>query len=352
MPLHRRKAKGNWHAEFTDAAGNRIRRSTGTADKQLAQRILDQWKLEAAANRHHIKTTKHNCDQLITEYAAYLAGNSDTHRQKTEARIRRVVDAADFRRPEDITQYLVETTVRSLTNARNGQPMAAHTQSHYLTAMKMFTAWLVDIRHALPRDPLANVKKPSWQADRRVTRRFLLPAEWNWLKLTPNALLYEVAIQTGYRARELGQLTAASLRDDHLFLAAKYTKNKQPAKQFITEALRQKLVGKLPLSIPTPDRLAEVLRADLAIARWFAANDNHTLADGFLQPIDPRGDVLDFHALRHTCGAWLAISGVGPKVIQSVMRHSTISLTLDTYGHLMPGAEKDAVAHFDKLLGQ
>jgi len=40
----------------------------------------------------------------------------------------------------------------------------------------------------------------------------------------------------------------------------------------------------------------------------------------------------------------VALRGVQPKVIQSVTRHSTITLTLDTYGHLIQGAEAAAVA--------
>jgi hypothetical protein len=48
-------------------------------------------------------------------------------------------------------------------------------------------------------------------------------------------------------------------------------------------------------------------------------------------------------ALRHTCGAWLVLAGASLNVVQSVMRHSTITLTIDTYGHMLPGAEADAV---------
>lgn len=63
------------------------------------------------------------------------------------------------------------------------------------------------------------------------------------------------------------------------------------------------------------------------------------------------GEVLDFHALRHTCGAWLAMAGAHPKSVQSVMRHSTIVLTMDTYGHLFPGQEADTVALFPNMVG-
>ncbi|MBI3862791.1 MAG: site-specific integrase, partial [Planctomycetia bacterium] len=37
--------------------------------------------------------------------------------------------------------------------------------------------------------------------------------------------------------------------------------------------------------------------------------------------------------MRHTCGAWLAMAGAHPKAVQAIMRHSTIVLTMDTYGH-------------------
>ena len=56
----------------------------------------------------------------------------------------------------------------------------------------------------------------------------------------------------------------------------------------------------------------------------------------FLLPTDHDGRVIDFHALRHTCGAWAASGGASPKAIQTLMRHSSIKLTLDTYGHLLP----------------
>ncbi len=63
------------------------------------------------------------------------------------------------------------------------------------------------------------------------------------------------------------------------------------------------------------------------------------------------GDVLDFHSLRHTCGAWLAINGEQLKVIQTIMRHSSITLTMDTYGHLLPGQESDAIEKLQSIMG-
>lgn len=38
--------------------------------------------------------------------------------------------------------------------------------------------------------------------------------------------------------------------------------------------------------------------------------------------------------------------GGHPKEVQTLMRHSTITLTMDTYGHLFPGQEAEIVNHF------
>src|SRR5262249_18166894 len=102
-------------------------------------------------------------------------------------------------------------------------------------------------------------------------------------------------------------------------------------------------------SLPDKCDMADMLREDLAAARraWL----RECLSDldayiareqtDFLAGRNHAGEVLDFHALRHTCGAWLVLSGANAKIVQVVMRHSTIKLTLDTYGHLLPGQEAD-----------
>ena len=41
-----------------------------------------------------------------------------------------------------------------------------------------------------------------------------------------------------------------------------------------------------------------------------------------------------------------------PKIIQERLGHSSITVTMDTYGHLMPNMQKDAVLNFADLLKQ
>jgi hypothetical protein len=56
----------------------------------------------------------------------------------------------------------------------------------------------------------------------------------------------------------------------------------------------------------------------------------------------------DFRALGHTCGAWLVIAGINLNVVQKAIRHSTITLSIDAFGHLLSGAEAQAVADLAK----
>ena len=45
---------------------------------------------------------------------------------------------------------------------------------------------------------------------------------------------------------------------------------------------------------------------------------------------------LRFHDLRHTHASWLIAEGAHAKAIQERLGHSSITVTMDTYGHLMP----------------
>lgn len=348
--LYKRGGSKVWYAVF-QIGGQRFRRSTGTTNKRDAQAIMQRWIDAANLRRHGALDECSSLESLLQDYLNYLGNSSPKHLQTTESRLRAIIEPHGWTQPEQITQYGVETSVRNLVHHKTGEPLSLRTQSHYLACAKTFTAWLVTTRKALAVDPLTASKKPRFDSDRRLTRRFLTPAEWWYLSQTEHALLYETAIQTGLRSSELLAVRPAHLHSDHILLPGRFTKNGQDAQQWITSSLATRLAGRLPFSVPDYQRLAKLLRRDLRHALQLHLNDGPSPhRDSFLRPTDARGHTLDFHSLRHTCGAWLAMRGVQPKVIQSVMRHSSITLTLDTYGHLFPGAERDAIQHFAALM--
>jgi integrase len=60
---------------------------------------------------------------------------------------------------------------------------------------------------------------------------------------------------------------------------------------------------------------------------------------------------LRLHQARHTYASFMIASGVNAKALSSFMGHSSIKVTFDLYGHLMPGTEAEAAALLDRYLG-
>jgi len=68
----------------------------------------------------------------------------------------------------------------------------------------------------------------------------------------------------------------------------------------------------------------------------------------FHETLDKLGiEKMPFHSLRHLSASLLLKAGVNPKVVQERLGHSTITLTLDTYSHLLPGIQEDAAKKMD-----
>ena len=59
---------------------------------------------------------------------------------------------------------------------------------------------------------------------------------------------------------------------------------------------------------------------------------------------------IRFHDLRHSHATQLLLQGVHPKIVSERLGHSNISITLDTYSHVLPGMQEDAVLKIDTSL--
>lgn len=58
---------------------------------------------------------------------------------------------------------------------------------------------------------------------------------------------------------------------------------------------------------------------------------------------------LRFHDLRHTAATILLVKGVHVKLVSEMLGHATITLTLDTYSHVIPSMHGDAAAAMDAV---
>jgi integrase len=71
------------------------------------------------------------------------------------------------------------------------------------------------------------------------------------------------------------------------------------------------------------------------------------------KPLLKRAGLPDmrFHELRHTCATMRFKMGQHPKHVQELLGHATITLTLDTYSHVLPDMDDGIGNAIDEALG-
>jgi integrase len=60
---------------------------------------------------------------------------------------------------------------------------------------------------------------------------------------------------------------------------------------------------------------------------------------------------IRFHDLRHSCASLLLAQGVPTRMIMELLGHSQITLTLNTYSHVLPSVRKETAAAMDRVFG-
>jgi len=61
---------------------------------------------------------------------------------------------------------------------------------------------------------------------------------------------------------------------------------------------------------------------------------------------------IPFHALRHSFATLMLAGGEHPKVVQEMMGHFGIRVTMDFYSHVLPDMQKEAVDRLGAVLSQ
>ena len=100
-------------------------------------------------------------------------------------------------------------------------------------------------------------------------------------------------------------------------------------------------------SLPAPERprprLPDSERQRLAQGQLHGAGLPASCPAGAPRP-------LRFHDLRHTYAALMVAAGAHPKLLQAQLGHTSINVTLNTYGHLFPDAFADVGEALDLLV--
>ena len=376
--IYRRKKGGCYYITYKVRPGRR-KTVKGCKDRVATEALARKLEADAMLRREGVIDTradqyaKAEAKPLMVEddgkvTGGHLADFYDALMAKGVTKARadlvrtRVVKVLRLTKAERISD-LAPSAVQVAIGAVRESGLSLQTCNDNMRAVKQFGRWLW--RDGRAREHvLAHLTGDNVALDRRHDRRALTDDELARLIQTAEsgttvgemagpdrAMLYRLAVGTGFRADELRSLTPESfdlnVKPPTVTVEAGYSKHRrkdvQPIRRDLADLLRPWLKGKergQPV-FRMPDKTAKMMREDLKVGReaWLkeAPSEKERKrreATSFLAYRDGAGRVADFHALRHTYISRLVRSSANIKVAQELARHSTPTLTLGRYAHV------------------
>lgn len=296
------------------------------------------------------------------EKSILARGKNSQHAHQQASHVRRLLDMAKVRHISQIEPDLIQSEAKRLMDEEG---LAPRTANAAIKAARQFSTWLY-VSNKTTADLLSKRLQTYNEAlDQRRLRREVSEEEYRLLldaaRQGPRrcgisgpdrAVLYQVAVGTGFRQRACLSLTKPSFAvapatlHPCVTLGPEWNKNRKPRRQVIRRDLADLLHGWLegkpgagPVWCASPHaHLSLMMRRDLEAARkkWLEeAKTPKERADreksSFLQYRDASGRYADFHALRHTAISRV-VRSAGLKMTQSWADHSTPLLT-SKYAH-------------------
>jgi integrase len=216
----------------------------------------------------------------------------------------------------------------------------------------------------LPSNPATRIRKPK---AKKAEMRPLDPDQAAaFLRAARSDRLYPyylTALDTGARPGELFALdwTDVDLEGRYITISKSLEEIAGALRVKPTKTARSR--RRIDLSAETAAALAEHRKAMLAEghiagpvfcdSRGGHLRISNLRRDSFLPILKRAGlPAVRLYDLRHTCATLLLLADVPAKVVSERLGHSSITMTLDTYSHVLPTMQRRAADTMGRLLGQ
>lgn len=143
-----------------------------------------------------------------------------------------------------------------------------------------------------------------------------------------------------------------SLEEEGGKLRLKEPKTKQGRRAIILDELATKC-----LASRRQKAIDEGFTTDAGDIVFCSKNGKHMRQSNFDRnvwyPIRERAGIANtirFHDLRHTQATLILLAGIHPKIVQERLGHGDISISMNTYSHLLPGLQADAAAKMGSMI--
>jgi integrase len=364
--IHRRK-NGGWCAQFVvhTAEGPKRRTLYGKTRQEVAHKLAN-----ALSSRE---------DGLVFDAGKLTVGQY--LESCLEDSLRDTVRQSTFERCEQIVRLHIRP---ALGNLKLKTLSPAHIQGFYrdrldsglspATVQKIHAvlhkAFDQAVRWSLvPRNATEAVKAPRpapeqiKPLDSEQVKRLLKAAHGNRFEV-----LYTLAVTTGLRQGEILGLKWEDIdlangvtrvrrtltrRRGRLFLGDPKTKRSRRTVR-LTKSAVEALKRHLAHQMEQMERLGDLYKDQglvFATGRGTLVNPSNLRKRSFAPLLEKAGlPSVRFHDLRHTCATLLLSRNVNPKIVSEMLGHATVSITLDTYSHVLPNMQDGAARALEDAL--
>jgi integrase len=249
---------------------------------------------------------------------------------------------------------LTRSRIQDLVDRLTASGLAPSTVANAILPLRAIYRRAVD-REQIAVNPTERLALPK---ERRGSARVAEPREVEALLsvLPPHhRVLWSAAVYTGLRRGEL-----QALRWSAVDLEAGIVRVERSWDRVAGSVAPKSRSGER--SVPIPGALGDELRAQRL--RQGGGGEGFVFSITGERPFDPSNALraarrvwrsaglspLGFHQCRHTYASLMIAAGVNAKALSAYMGHSSITVTLDRYGHLMPGNERQAAELLDAFL--
>jgi integrase len=178
--------------------------------------------------------------------------------------------------------------------------------------------------------------------------------------------LFSLMLGTGLRPSEALGLTWRDVDLGRATLTVRQTLTRFGGEWLFQEPKTKKGKRTIPLLLTDVKLLSEHMAKQQADG-WENPHNLVFLTE-FGEPVGERGIVKDhfkpilktaklpetvrFYDLRHTHATLLLLAGVNPKVVSERLGHANITITLDTYSHVLPSMQQEALSKLEGLMAE
>ncbi|MFP4457222.1 MAG: tyrosine-type recombinase/integrase [Clostridia bacterium] len=369
--IYKRKVDGVWCGQIDFGrdpnTGRRLRKSIyGSTKREVRAKMLDMMQ-----KYHNRQINLENVNLIDWMYRWLNTYKKPKLRPRTYQSYESIIRVHIAEIGNYTVKKLKPITIQRFINSKS-EGLSKRRIKYILTVLKAGLEQAV-INNLITQNPAKHIEIPANTKPKKKSRAFTISEQAKFLDQAQNAYygnLFIFALETGLRRGEILALKWSDVKLEEKAVLirrgivevkqdGKYTLIEQPPK---TEASKREL----PLTTTAIKILKKqkIKQLELKVKLGSEFNDYDlvfsTSTGNYIYPrnilrayykiLEQAGiEKCGMHTLRHTFATRLIEQNANPKVVQSLLGHSDISMTMNIYAHVLPDKKSETIALLEQI---